>query len=261
MSKPSPLATPGQITGYRVRLSVFEGPMDLLLHLIERQELDVTRVSLALVADQYLEYLRVLKELNLDDLADFVVVAAKLLLIKSQALLPRPPERDPAQDEEDVGDELVRQLLAYKQFKKVAQELGERESAGLRAYVRLAPAPKLGAGIEHLEPVPLPELLAAIQRALDVQPPAPPVDDVVARFPITIGDQIELIINTLSTSSSNEQVGFTELLSADCSRQEVAVTLLALLELVKQLRVLISQEHLFGEILIRPTKEEHNDET
>ena len=100
-----PITAPGQKTGYHVRLAVFEGPLDLLLHLIEREELDITRVSLARVTDQYLEYLSALEELQVDDLTDFVVVAARLLLIKSQALLPRPPLTLLPEDE-DAGDEL-----------------------------------------------------------------------------------------------------------------------------------------------------------
>lgn len=253
MSNPPPIPAPGQITGYRVQLLVFEGPLDLLLHLIERQELDIARVSLALVADQYLAYLRVLEEVRPDDLADFVVVAAKLLLIKSEALLPRPAEPPSAQEEEDVGDELVRQLIAYKRFKEIARGLGEREAAGLRAYVRLAPAPRPESGIEHLEPISLQELLLAVRRALEVGPVKPPVDEVVAPFPVTIDDQIALILGKLSSESTpgeRAQVGFGELLSEDCSRREIAVTLLALLELVKQLRVLVAQERMFGEIVI-----------
>ncbi len=249
-----PIPAPGQITGYRVQLSIFEGPLDLLLHLIERQELDITRVSLALVADQYLDYLGVLEEARPDDLADFVVVAAKLLLIKSQALLPRPAEASTAQEEEEAGEDLVRQLIAYKRFKEIAKGLGQREAAGLRAYVRLAPAPRPEAGIEHLEPVSLQELLEAVRRALEVEPGKPPVDEVVAPFPITIDDQIDLIIHSLSEqieAQSNPQVRFTKLLSEESSRQEVAVTFLALLELVKRLRVLVTQEHMFGEIVIQ----------
>jgi segregation and condensation protein A len=95
----------------------FEGPLDLLLYLIEREELDITKVSLARVTGAYLEYIHVLEQLQVDQVADFLVVAAKLLLIKSEALLPRPPSTQPS-EEEDVGDDLVRQLLLYKQYKE-----------------------------------------------------------------------------------------------------------------------------------------------
>src|SRR3990172_4509276 len=122
--------------------SLLEGPLDLLLQLIEREELDITRVSLAQVTDQFLAYLKILERLNIADIADFLVAAARLLLIKSEALLPRPPERQP--DEEDPGYELARQLLAYKRYKEIAGALHERAEAGPRTYLRLAPPPKAG---------------------------------------------------------------------------------------------------------------------
>ncbi len=124
---------------YSVLLPVYEGPLDLLLELIERAELDITRVSLAQVTDQYLEYLRLIPAPDLSDLASFLVVAARLLQIKSEALLPRPPTRQPG--EEDPGDALARQLIAYKKYKQVAVLLAEREAAGLRSHLRLAPPP------------------------------------------------------------------------------------------------------------------------
>lgn len=243
-----PITTPGQKTGYRVRLAVFEGPLDLLLHLIEREELDITRVSLARVTDQYLEYLSALEELPVDDLSDFVVIAARLLLIKSQALLPRPPL--PLQPEdEDPGDELIRQLLAYKQFKEAAEHLNERQEQGQRSYVRLVPQPQIITGIEHLEPVSLEALLAAARRAMQVRPATPAANGVVVPFTLSIDDQIALVTETLSRQS---QVSFVNLLTTAHTRQEVAVTLLAILELIKQRKVLVQQARMFGEILISP---------
>ncbi|NIO43463.1 MAG: segregation/condensation protein A, partial [Burkholderiales bacterium] len=100
----------------------------------------ITRVSLSLVTDQYLAYLNALEATKVEDLTDFVEVAARLLLIKSQALLPQPPAVN-AQDAEDAGDELLRQLLAYKQFKQAADRLMERHKHGQRSYVRIAPKP------------------------------------------------------------------------------------------------------------------------
>jgi segregation and condensation protein A len=243
-----PITAPGKITGYRVQLPVFEGPLDLLLHLIEQEELDITRVSLARVTDQYMEYMAALEKLRVDDLADFVVVAARLLLIKSEALLPRPPA--PASEEEpDVGDELVRRLLIYKQFKQVAQRLEARQSEAHRGYVRLAPAPHIESRLEHLEPVSLDTLLAAARRALETRPPAPPAGDMVTPFPLTIGDQIQLIRRTLAR---RPQISFTRLLTAGYSRQEIAVTFLAVLELIKRQKIQVRQARMFGELVILP---------
>jgi segregation and condensation protein A len=243
------ITAPGQRTGYHVRLAVFQGPLGLLLHLIERDELDVTRVSLSRVTGQYMEYLAALEKLQVDDLADFIVVAARLLLIKSQALLPRPPA-PPLELEEDDGDALVRQLLIYKQFKQSAQYLQERQ--GQRSYVRLASPPRLEGGIEHLEPVSLDALVAAARRAMQLHPPTPPVDDVVAPLTITMGDQIQLITRTLARQAC---VSFSRLLTETYSRQEVSVTFLAVLEMVKQHRVQARQERMFGEIFILQGKE------
>lgn len=241
-----PITAPGQRTGYRVHLAVFEGPLDLLLHLIEREELDVTRVSLARVTDQYMAYLAALEELQVDDLADFVVVAARLLLIKSQALLPRSPTPTP-EAEEDAGDALVCQLLIYKQFKQAAQHLQERQDQ--HSYVRLAPPPRIEAGLEHLEPVSLEALLAAARRAIQGHPPASPVDDVLTPLTVTISDQIQLIARTLTRQA---QISFTRLLTDAYSRQEVSVTFLAVLELIKRHEIQARQERMFGEIVLLP---------
>jgi segregation and condensation protein A len=246
-----PSATLGQKTQYRVQLPVFEGPLDLLLHLIEREELDITRVSLALVTDQYLAYLAALEEMQVEDLTDFVVVAARLLLIKSQALLPRPPTPVP-HAHEDAGDELLRQLLAYKRYKQAAEELWERHFQGKRSYVRVAPRPTLEPGIEHLEAVPLEALLAAARKVLRARPPASPVNGVVPTISVTIDAQISRITHRLARQA---QVSFSALLTMAYSRQEVIVTLMAVLELIKRQRIQVQQERMFGEITITATKD------
>ncbi len=124
---------------YSVNLPVFEGPLDLLLRLIEQEQLDITTVALAQVTDQFLEHLERIPEKPAAELAGFLVVAAKLLQIKSEALLPRPPEREPG--EEDPAEALARQLLLYRQFKEAASELAEREKAGMRTFLRLTHEP------------------------------------------------------------------------------------------------------------------------
>jgi len=228
---------------YQIRLPVFEGPLDLLLHLIEREEMDITTVALAQVTDQYLTYLAELEQRQVKELADFLVVAAKLLLIKSQSLLPHPPALAP--EAEDVGNELVHQLQVYKQFKEIAALLHEREKQGLRGYVRIAPLP-------HLEPqldpgdVTLRDLLAAVQEALDALP-APPVGEAIAPITVTVAEQIACIKDQLTRQC---QIRFHEILSQSTTRIEVIVTLLALLELIKQDQVRVRQERLFGEIAI-----------
>ena len=228
---------------YQIRLPLFEGPLDLLLHLIEREELDITAIALAQVTDQYLAYLAELERTQVKELTDFLVIAAKLLLIKSLALLPRPPALPP--ETEDVGDDLVRQLQAYKRFKEIAALLQEREKQGLAGYVRIAPLPRLDPQLD-LGAATADDLLAAVQEALNAIP-APPVGEVVGRITVTITEQIAKIERCLI---QRRRVRFREVLSEATTRIEVIVTLLALLELFKQDRVQVSQERPFGEIII-----------
>ncbi len=235
---------------YQVQLPMFEGPLDLLLHLIEREELDITKVALAQVTDQYLTYMAILKEINVEFLTDFLVVAAKLLLIKSQALLPKPPASLADEEEEDLGDQLARQLLAYKQFKMVAELLRQRETDGLRNFIRLALPPKLEPKLS-LGEVTLGDLLAAAHEALAVRPPDPDVGEIVSPMTVTIGQQMTLIRDELTRHG---QLSFRRLLRRAASRMEIIVTFLAVLELVKQFAIEVQQETLFGDIVVsKPT--------
>lgn len=234
--------------GYQVQLPMFEGPLDLLLHLIEREELDITKVTLAQVTDQYLAYLAILKEVEAEFLTDFLVVAAKLLFIKSQALLPKPPPSLADEDEEDIGDQLAHQLRIYKQFKSIAELLRQRETDGLRNFVRLALPPKLEPKLSFGE-VSLDELVAAVRHALAVRPPDPAVGEVVSPMIVTIGEQMSLIRAELT---QRKQINFRGLLRRTASRVEVIVTFLAVLELIKQYVIDVRQDSLFGEIIIMP---------
>jgi segregation and condensation protein A len=233
---------------YQVTLPVFEGPLDLLLHLIEREELDITQVSLAQVTNQYLDHLAQLSERDPENLADFLVVAARLLLIKSRVLLPQPPAPSaPGPADLDTGDDLVRQLVEYKRFKEAARWLQDMESQGLSSYVRLAPAPSLER-TANLEDVTLEDLLAAMREVLAVEPPAPAVNGTVSRILVTIAEQMAVIERQ---TASGQAVSFRGLLKEAPSRLHVIVTLLALLEMIKQLRVTVQQDRLFGDILIQ----------
>ncbi len=236
-----------QEDSYQVKLAVFEGPLALLLHLIEREELDITRVALARITDQYLEYISLLKEVSAAALANFLVIATKLLFIKSQVLLPKPPQ-DTEEQEEDVGEELARQLLEYRRFKRAAQNLKAREEQGWRTYVRLAPPPGLEGRFE-LESIPMLALAEAIHRVLEVYPAALSVADAVLPLTITIADKIALIEETMARHG---RFNFDRLLAGVTSRVEIIITLLAVLELLKRHQIEVRQERLFGEILIVP---------
>jgi segregation and condensation protein A len=236
----------GHDTGYEVHLDVFQGPLDLLLYLIEREQMDITTVSLAAVTDQYLEHLKHGDGISADHLAGFLVVAAKLLLIKSRALLPVPVQSEP--EEEDVGDELVRQLEEYRRLRDLADQLRSRELEGLRAYLRLAPVPRLERPLD-LGSVSLDDLLEALQEALALGPEAEPVGQVVASEKVSIQDRVQAILTMLSKGQS---FVLQDLLQRSSSRTEIVVTFLALLALVKSQRVAVRQEHLFGKIVVSP---------
>lgn len=232
-------------TRYTIELPVYEGPLDLLLDLINRAELDITKVALAQVTDQYLAYLEQVPEHGLADLSSFLVIAARLLLIKSEALLPRPPQREVG--EEDPGDALARQLLAYKKYKEVALLLGEREKNGLRTYLRIAPPPNILPQLD-LTDFGLNDLHSAIIEAITNRE-RPSLKYVVTPPRISIRDRIALIIDQLRELG---RTTFSSLLKSTQSRLEIVISFLAVLELVKQRQVEVTQEEQFGEIEIKP---------
>lgn len=238
------ITTAGHASRYTVELPLYEGPLDLLLELIERAELDITRISLALVADQYLAYLEGAEARNLEDLSFFLVVAARLLQIKSEALLPRPVEREPGED--DPGDELARQLVAYKKYRQIALLLSEREEMGLRTFLRSAPPPSLDSRLE-LSQVDLYDLRAAMMAVLAREPSDEPVDRVVRPPVVRIRDRIRRIVSSLNRLA---KITFREVMRDARSRLEIVVSFLAMLELIKQGQVTADQQENFGNIEI-----------
>ncbi len=231
---------------YRVELPVFAGPLDLLLHLIERDELDITAVSLAQVTGQYLEQIRQLGDDQVDSLIDFISIGARLVLIKSRALLPRPPVLPGGEDEEDPAEALLRQLRSYKRFKAAALWLDGRQRRGLRTYLRVAPPPRLE---EHLDlsGVSTATLLAAMQAVLARVETKEESLDVVRPRQITIEDQMGKLRHRLNRG---RPFLFADMLADPRDRTEVAVTLLALLELIKRREAQAQQSHLFGPIAV-----------
>jgi segregation and condensation protein A len=249
-------------TAYQVQLPVFEGPLDLLLHLIQQQELDITTIALAQVTDQYLAYLAIRKEATLgspteqehisDELASFLAVAARLILIKSRALLPRPPSE--ADDGEDEGKDLVQQLRLYRRFKEIAAYLQERDRESLHMFARTLPP---GAQVEGWQPkldlsgTTIDHLTSALYSMLkEAQDEATELGALV--HTVTIEDKITQIRARLATERN---VTFRALLGKRYSRVDVIVTFLALLEMIRHHRVSVRQETLFGPIVIEATAE------
>lgn len=231
--------------GYRVALPVFEGPLDLLLHLIEERKLDITRVSLAAVTDQYLNHISRLEKLEAEKLAEFLTIAAKLLLIKSRMLLPLPPPEEIEEEEEDVGDELVRQLIEYRRFKAAAEELKAREELGLRAYARPFPLPELERSF-RLEGVTLDALVDAVRQAMLAQSRSA-VNEVVAPLRVSLPEKIAELQEMVAR---RRRFSLNQLLARSASRMEIVVIFLALLQLIKRRIVVVEQAELFGEIMV-----------
>lgn len=231
-----------------IALPAFSGPLDLLLHLIERDALDITALSLAEITGQYLEQVEALEEQQVAGLIDFIVVGARLMVIKSRALLPTPPiVLAGEEEEEDPAETLVRQLRLYKQFKQSADWMQNREQQGLRTYLRLAPPPKVDIKLDlgNLSPNRLQLLTnAALQRLAEREASV----SVAAPRKLTIEGQMEKLSRRLRRHS---QFAFDALLSRRASSNELSVTLLAVLEAIKRHQISVDQPIPFGPIAIR----------
>ena len=236
------------ISQYNVVTSVYEGPLDLLLQLIERTELDINSLALAQVTDNYLEHLRTITEHNPGEVSAFLVIAARLLQIKSESLLPRPPQREPG--EEDPGVALARQLIIYKRFKEISGFLSQLEGNHHRVFTRQAPPPKLDIGID-LSGLTIDDLLLAAWQVLSEQKDLTELSSVVPPPRVTIREKIVLIADYLHRHRYGT---FDQLLHGHRYRLEIVVTFLALLELVKRQMIFAEQGTLFGQIAFQPTE-------
>ena len=230
----------------------YEGPMDVLLRMIEERELDITRVSLAAVANQFIVYISQLDRRQPQLISNFLQIAAKLILLKSRALLPQIVA--PVEEPEDDTDDLIAALKAYQRYKRAARILLAREARGLRSY-RAAPPhtarPKSTA--LPLDNVTLDALARAMQRVADRWIPPPDVGNVMARLPFTVNDCMRRIRTSVREKA---RVEFTDMMVGINTRVEIVITLLALLELLKRFAVRAYQDVPFGPIWFEHFPEE-----
>ncbi|MBV9009076.1 MAG: segregation/condensation protein A [Verrucomicrobia bacterium] len=234
-------------TDYKVKLEVFEGPLDLLLYLIKRDEIDIYDISVERITRQYLEYLHAFKELNIDVAGEFVLMAANLLYIKSRSLLPidqQPPEEEA--EEDDPRWELIRQLIEYKKFKEAAEQLHERAVA----QENLFPRSVGGIGGEmaplRLGEVGIFQLIQALQNVLKRAAAREELQEIFGEN-FTVSEKIETILQRVGNGGA---LRFSELFAGMASRLEIVVTFLALLELIRLRQVRAMQRDAFGEIEI-----------
>jgi len=244
----SPISNPIiHTTSYQVHTPVYEGPLDLLLHLIERAELDITKLALANVTDQYLTYLEKLQETDAEEVSAFLVIAARLIQVKSEMLLPRPVIREAG--EEDPGEALAQQLRLYKIFKAIGNWLAERETFGLKTYLRLAPPPQISSSLD-LHDISLNDLVEIIYALTSKQDQRAELGTVIAPPRITIREKIGLISHILHITGHSS---FRLFLQERPTRLDIVVTFLAMLELIKRSAILVKQDNLFGDIDIEPS--------
>ncbi|OBZ17835.1 MULTISPECIES: ScpA family protein [Bacillales] len=236
------------------KLDSFEGPLDLLLHLIDKAEIDIHEVSISEITIQYMDYLHAMKELELEVTSEFLVMAATLLAIKSKQLLPKPPVfEDDYEDWPDDGldprDELIQKLVEYRKFKQIAEQLREKEFERSLVYSRepedMSPFMK-EEKVNPVEGLHLSDLIVAFQKALR-RASRRNVVATVQRDEISVKDRIRDIVVVLKQF---ETVRFSKLIRENMDRHEIVVTFLAILELMKMKHIRCFQHQLFDDIVI-----------
>jgi segregation and condensation protein A len=234
---------------YKVRLEIFEGPLDLLLYLVKKDEVEINEVSLERITRQYLDYMDAFKLLNVDLASEFVVMAANLMYIKSRTLLPKqdqPPEEDA--EEDDPRWELIRQLIEYKKFKDAAGFLEHRA----RLAANIFPAqPEPISPPPDPAPVGMPDvgifdLIRAFQKVLD-KVRVPDLRE-IADDRYTVSDKIDYLLELMPRQQG--PVRFSSLFANATSRDEIIVTFIAVLELMKLRHIRVTQDHLLGDIVL-----------
>ncbi len=234
---------------YRVKLDVFEGPLDLLLYLIRKEEVDIYDIPIERITEQYIAYLDLMRMLDLSIAGEFIVMAATLMMIKSRLLLPvEDREEEPEEEEEDPRWELVRQLVEYKKFKDIASQLQERElhqenvfDFGGKNALGVDPD---DAGLT-LQDVGLFDLISAFSEVLRKAPPEQLGE--IAADSYTVADKIDYVLRTVRRGGS---LWFSRMFSRMASRSEIICTFLAMLELLRLRQIVAVQDARFGEIVI-----------
>jgi len=235
---------------YKVQFEVFEGPLDLLLYLIKKEEVDIYEVNLTRLASQFIEYVEVMRTLDLEIAGEFLVMASTLMYIKSRELLPK--EQQTENIEEDEGEdprwELIRQLVEYKKFKDAASQLQAREWEQEHIFPRLPAPPEAPAARAASRPeASLFDLINAVSEILKRAGQREDLKDIF-EDKWTVSEKIEFLVKL---TAERESVKFSDLFSGATSRAEVVCTFLALLELIRLKQLVCTQSEDFGEIEIR----------
>lgn len=242
-----------QTTNYAIKLDIFEGPLDLLLYLIKKNEIDIYNIPIALVTEQYLEYMKMIKALNLDMAGEYLVMASTLIHIKSRMLLPPPDE--PEEEEEDPRAELVRQLLEHKTFKEIATNLGSRPLLERDVFTRAAALPEeiiqqASDDEEVLMEVSVFELIEAFHRIVSQLDKKELLEIDLEKLSLT-----DIINEVMERLTVTKNLSFEDFIGERRDRRRVIYSFLALLELIKLRMVKAYQTSNFGVIRIFPAVE------
>lgn len=241
----------GAVQSYSIKLDAFEGPLDLLLHLIRKNEVDIYDIPIALITRQYLDYIKIMKEFSLELAGDFLVMASTLLQIKSQMLLPLPEPEEGEEEQEDPRAELVRRLIEYQRYRDAGLELGERELLGRQQFKRVCQQQLTELVPTDDSPLELDLYqLAEAFRQLLMKMPLTKAHEVASREALSIVDAISQILSSLD---GRQSLSFEELFSDQISdREQMIVTFLALLELCRIRLVKVIQHYQHGPIYLMP---------
>ena len=243
-----------QTMDYAIKLDIFEGPLDLLLYLIKKNEIDIYNIPIALITEQYLHYLNMIKSLNLDLAGEYLVMAATLIHIKSKMLLPVPQEPSDEESEDDPRFELIKQLLEYQTFKEAAADLGKRPLLERDVFVRLAPMPaeigKSDTEEEELIEVSIFELIEAFHHLVSRIDKKELLEIDLEKMSIT-----DIINDVMERLTREKNLTFDELIGEKRGRRNVIYTFLAILELIKLKMIKAYQTSAFGVIRVFPAVE------
>ncbi len=231
---------------YKVQFEVFEGPLDLLLYLVKKEEVDIYDINLTKIATEFIRHIEMMRQLDLDVAGEFLVMAATLMYIKSRELLPVEQQVEATEEDEDTEDprwELIRRLVEYKKFKDVAARLQERETQQENTYARQPGKPQIVEAPVARPVVSIFDLVNAVNAILKRFQQQEVRDIFQDKW--TVSEKIELLLRTLSERTT---IKFSELFASATSRTEVVVTFLAMLELIRLKQLLITQPEPFDEI-------------
>ncbi|TGB04479.1 segregation/condensation protein A [Halobacillus salinus] len=242
---------------YQVKVDGFEGPLDLLLHLIHRYEIDIYDIPVAQITDQYMEFIHTMQELELDLASEYLVMAATLLALKSQMLLPNPSMDDAEEEEleEDPREDLMKKLIEYRKYKQAAQELKEKEVEANRIYTRpvmeMEPREEEQPEIRQGE-ASVYDMIQAMSRLLERTKHETKQESRIQRDEIPIQVRMDEILQRVELR--REGTSFTQLFEKR-TRPHVVVTFIALLELMKTRSIICVQQDHFDELVVYPAEE------